>query len=91
MRFTKNFELVDVANEYMIIPVGETADTFKGLVVLNEASGYLLSHMRTDGNDISFDELVECLQSRYPISYEQASRDIAELLEKLLKFGILSE
>ena len=45
MRINKDFEIVEIANEYMAVPLGNAAASLNGVVALSEASVYLLRQM----------------------------------------------
>ncbi len=88
MKICDDFEIINVAGEYMAVPIGEKAESIKGLVVLNEATAFLLENMK---NSISIDELVSLLTERYDVSRERAQQDITDILTTLLEIGLVAE
>ena len=48
MKLKSNFEVVHIADEHIIVPIGEQREQFKGVVVLNEAAAFLLEKMSED-------------------------------------------
>ena len=88
MKMCDDFELVDVADEYMAIPVGEKADSVKGMFVLNDAAAFLLENMRENK---SKEELVSLLIKYYDVDREKASADITEMLDEMKATGLICD
>ena len=88
MKIKPEFELVNVADDYMLIPVGEQMEQFKGTVVLNEVSAFLLNLMK---NDISKEELINSLTKEYEIDHVTAQGDVEKTLKKMMEIGIINE
>lgn len=88
MKINKNFVLREIAGEHIIIPTGDTAPKFNGLITVNEV-GVSLLHMLQE--DVTFDGLVKGILDEYDVEEEVAREDIQEFLEKLTKGGILAE
>ena len=86
MKIKKDFELVELGDEYLIVPVGEKATSFQGVVALNTEAAFLLKKMKTD---ISIDELISTLIQEYGLAYNIARRDIEEYLNKLYGLGVI--
>lgn len=83
-----NFDVVDMAGEYIVVPTGKEAVSFKGVVALSEASAFLLKNMKEEKTE---DELVELLCSEYDVGSDVARADIKGLLTKLLDMGVIEE
>lgn len=88
MRIKSNYDLVDIADEYMLIPLGDAAISFKGVITLNEAAGFLLKHMKTHKTK---EELVSILMDEYVVDRVTAEADVQKLLNKLLDLGVIEE
>ena len=58
------FEITEVSGEFMAIPIGDTAHSFRGIVALNNASAFLLRQMETHK---SKPELVNLLCSEFKV------------------------
>ncbi len=86
MIIKSTMEIVDVANEYMIIPTGDAASSFKGIVALNECSAFLLKNMKTEKTE---EELTELLMSQYLVDKATAEKDIHIFIEKLSNMGVI--
>ena len=63
----KRFVLRKVAGENILVPVGNTALTFNGLVTLNESGAFLWKHMEKNRTR---EELVQEVLQEYEVSEE---------------------
>ena len=88
MRIKPTFELIEVAGEYMLVPVGDSTASFRGILTLNDAAGFLLDKLNTS---ITKDQLVDLLMGEYKIDQATAEADIDNLLKKLFDFGVIEE
>lgn len=88
MKIKSDFEIVNIDDDYMLVPVGDQIESFKGTVILNEVTAYLLEKMRVDR---TIEELIKLLTSEYDVDEITAQRDLAELLNEMRKIGILDE
>lgn len=88
MKIKAGYVLREVADQIIVVPTGQAAINFNGVITLNK-SGKLLWETLT--NNVSFDDLVNVLLEKYEVSKEQASRYVLEFLETLRKHNILDE
>ena len=88
MRIKPGFEMVNIAGDYLLIPIGDQIDQFNGTVVLNEVAAFIITKLNTD---IEKDDLVTLLVKEYNIAPRIAREDIDEALEKMKKIGIIYE
>ena len=86
MKMRDGFEIVNIAEEYMVVPVGEKAEEFKGMVVLNAAAAFLLDKMH---DDLNRDELVALLMERYDVDADKANKDVLEMLQTMYSLGLI--
>lgn len=86
MRIKSGFEVVNIGDEYMLIPVRDEANLFHGVVAINEETSFLIRHMQ-QGQEVG--TLADLLSSRYDVDSETATRDIKELLYSLDKMGVV--
>ena len=84
----ENFEIVKVADDYMLVPVGDQMDKFCGTVVLNEVSAFLLEKMKTDR---TVEELISFLMNEYLVEDKTAQTDVLSALEKMKAIGVIDE
>lgn len=88
MRISDQYMLRQVADEYLVIPVGEAALKVKGLIGLSESGSLLYRRLQrgcTEG------DLVELLVAEYDIDPGTALADTREFLDQMRRMGILIE
>lgn len=88
MKMKSDFEIVKVADDYMLIPVGEQVDCFNGTVILNEVSAFLLEKLQSD---ISKEELVHFVTDEFDVDLETAEKDVSRAVDALKEMGIIHE
>ena len=88
MRIRPNFDIVDIAGEYMAVPVGDEAVSFSGVVALSEAAAFLLKSMNEPKTK---EELAALLTQEYEVGLSAAKEDVDKLMETLLEIGVIEE
>lgn len=88
MRMENGFEIVNIADDYMLVPVGDQMDKFSGTVVLNEVSAFLLEKMK---KDVTEEELISYVMDEYDVDEKKAKEDIARVLKEMIEIGIIYE
>lgn len=88
MKRSENFLLREVADTLVIVPVGEAAISFPGMVTLNGTGAYiweLLEENRTVA------ELTKALMDMYEVGQETAQKDVESFIQQLIPIGAISE
>lgn len=88
MKIKSGFELVNIAGDYMLIPIGEEVDDFNGTLVLNEVAAFLLDKLKSD---IEREDLVQLLINEYDVDRITAQSDVDKMLNELIKMGVVYE
>lgn len=88
MRISDQYMLRQVADEYLVIPVGEAALKVKGLIGLSESGSVLYQRLQ---EGCSEEELVGALLAEYDIDADTARSDTRAFLEQMRRMGILIE
>lgn len=88
MRVNDQFILRTIADENLLIPVGDTAIQVKGLIALSESGVLLFNKLKTG---CTKKDLMAVLKSEYEVSDDEAGRDIDAFLEQLRQLKILIE
>ena len=81
MILSSNYEIIEIADEYLAVPVGEMAKRKK-----DKAAAFLLNKMK---NDISKQDLIDSLLSDYDIDLSTAQKDVEVFISTLLEYGII--
>ena len=88
MKRSPDFLLREVAGSHVVVPVGNAARSFPGMMRLN-ASGRFLWELLQD--EQSEESLTKALLERYDVSPEQAAGDVAAFLERIRSVGALND
>ena len=88
MKLKKDFALRQVADTWVVLPLGSATADFNGMLTMNETGALLWKTLEmSDDSKV----LVEALTSEYTVAVEQAQNDVEEFLSKLKKVGCLEE
>lgn len=87
MKIKDGFVFQEIADDYIVVPVGETTNDVHGIIKLNETGAFLWKCMTE--NDLSFEELAELLVKKYSLGKEDAQKDVNNFIVKLNSFGCL--
>jgi hypothetical protein len=88
MKIDKSFILREIAGDYVIVPTGETALQFNGLITVNEVGAFLWEKLQ---EEITEQELVEAVLAEYEVDADTAKKDVSEFLDYLVKGSILEK
>ena len=86
MKASNQFILRTIADEHLLIPVGESAISVKGLIALSE-SGLLLYKKLMDA--CSREDLIAALTAEYEVSEEEAAQDTDAFLNQMRQLNML--
>ena len=86
MKLKPDFQIVQMANDYMLVPTGDQIDSFNGTVILNEVSAFLLNQLK---EDLEKEDLVERLVMEFDVESATAREDVDAAVEKMKQIGIL--
>ncbi|MBQ8858798.1 MAG: PqqD family protein [Clostridia bacterium] len=89
MKINENFLLREVAGNRVVMPVGEAAERFNGMIKLNGSGAYLFEKIQTGAADE--EGLVAAMLADYDVDEETARRDIGNFITTLRKMGIIEE
>lgn len=88
MKIKENFVLRQVADTWVVLPLGQATVDFKGMLTLNE-SGVLLWRLLEKGT--TREALAAALTEEYEVSETEALADADEFVQKLRVVGCLAE
>lgn len=86
MRINSKYELIDVADEHLAVPVDSEVTSFKGVVVLTEAASFLLKNMKSSKTKA---DLVKMLINEFDVDEKTASNDVDLFIQKLENLGMI--
>ncbi len=86
MKLNENFVLRQVADTWVVLPLGAATLDFHGMLTLNE-SGVLLWNTLAQGADR--EALASALTAEYDVGFDQALADVDAFLKKLEGVGCI--
>ena len=86
MKLKENFALRQVADTWVVLPLGSATLEFNGMLTLNEAGALLWKALEQGANR---EILADSLTKEYIVDREQALNDVDEFLAKLAKVGCI--
>lgn len=88
MKLNGDFVVRQVADEVIVLPVGETALKLNGMIMLN---GVSLIIWRCLEQETDVPTIVTAVTEQFDVSAKQAEADVLEFLEQLRGAKLLSE
>ncbi len=88
MKIKKGFLVREIADTYIVVPVGERVIDFKGIMTLNDTGYFLWKRLL---EEISYDSLLAALLEEYEVDEATARMDIDEFLQTARESGVLEE
>ena len=88
MKINENFVLREIAESWVVIPVGEKSVDFNGMMNLNE-TGVLLWRKLEKGAEK--EDLVSAITAEYEVSADDAANDIDVFIDVLKKVGCIDK
>lgn len=86
MKIKEGFILRKIANNDMVVPIGNNIADFNGVISLNETAAFLWRHLLAD---ITLPELTNVYMQQYGISTETAKIDTECFLMQLKRRNML--
>ena len=86
MKLKGKFILRQVGEDVVVVPTGETALHFNGMIMLNAVSRILWERL-AEGADLP--QLVAAVTAEFEVSADEAAADIDEFLAALEQAGLL--
>ena len=86
LRETKEFIKRNIAGEIVLVPSGQTAREFNGMVTLTGTGEFIWEHIEETE---SFSHLVQLILEEYEVDKDTASQDAAGFIMQLLQAGMV--
>lgn len=86
MKKTKEYIKRQILDEIVLVPTGETAQEFNGMITLSDTGNFIWDHIETT---TSFNHLIEMILEEYDIDKETATQDAASFIMQMLKAGMI--
>jgi hypothetical protein len=86
MKVKEGYILKNVSGKNIVVPVGEEAINFNGLITLNSSGKMLFEALQ---RDVEMIQLVQLMLVHYDIDEETAKNDVNAFVNKLKSKGII--
>ena len=80
----EKFVIREIAGDYIMMPVGGTAQKFSGLIMANEVSAFIWENI---DKVYSVEELTKLICKEFVVDYKEAFTDTKELVEQMKVAG----
>jgi hypothetical protein len=87
MKAKYTFEIMEIDDQMMAVPVGEEADELHGILKLNESAAAILELLKEETSE---EEIVQKLLEKYESSEEEMKNYVHDYLAELEKAGLLA-
>lgn len=88
MKRNPEFVIRQVADRFVIVPVGTAAEKFSGMITINATGKFLWDLLE---NEKTLESLAQALVKEYEIDMELALKDVKTFLEPILSTGAIVE
>lgn len=86
MKLKYTFEMMELDDQQMAVPVGEGADKFHGILKLNESAAAIFGLLKEDTTE---EAIVEKLLEKYETTEEEARTYVHEYVSELKEEGFI--
>ena len=86
MKVRTSFAVREIAGDYILVPLGEMALKFSGMITTNEVGAFIWECLQ---EDVSKEELLEKVLEEFEIDRETAEQDVGQFLENLDELGLM--
>ena len=86
MKIKKGYILKSVSDKYVVVPVGEEAIHFNGLITLNRSGKFLFESLKEES---TVESLTVSMIEKYDIDAETAEQDVLAFIKKLKEKNII--
>lgn len=87
MKIKDGFLLREIADMWVVVPLGERVIEFNGLINLSESGALIWRALEKEVQDKS--ELIQLLMSKYEVGKEMATIDTDEFLSNITQRGFI--
>jgi isocitrate lyase len=86
MRRSREFVLREVAGKYVAVPLGQVAETFRGMITMNKTAKFLWDLLEEEQTEES---LIKALIQTYGITEERAAGTVKKFLDAVYPTGAI--
>lgn len=87
MKISDEYIMREIAGDYIIVPTGQAAFNFQGLITVNELGAFIWRLLQE--KDICFEEIIKAIKVVYDVDDEVVRIDTIEFLNQLIKHKMI--
>ena len=80
------FEMMQLEDEIVAVPVGKDATDFCGVVKLNDTAAFVFNHLKEDTSE---EAVLDALEEEYEATREDLKADLSKCLAQFQEKGLL--
>lgn len=84
MKKKEDFIVREIAGDIIMMPVGETAAKFNGLVMANEVSAFIWENIENVNNA---EDMTKLVFDEFEVDFDEAKKDVEYIMGELVKAG----
>lgn len=88
MKIQYEFIKRDIAGETFLVPLGDSAAKFKGIIAINEVASFVWDLLQDGKNE---EEIVQAVFAEFEAPEEEIRKDVSDFLGELREMEILGE
>ncbi len=89
MKLKYDFEIMDMGEEYVAVPVGDAAEIIHGTITLNEVSADIFRQLK---EETTLEKMHKYLKSKYnESSDDEIGQTLVAFMNKLLNAGLIED
>jgi hypothetical protein len=88
MKVKEDYVTRKIADEIVIVPTGEAAARFSGMITVNETAAFIWEQLQEETTE---DEIIRNIQTEFEVDKETAANDVHGFLEVLRREGMIEE
>ncbi len=86
MKLKPDFVIHSIGDETLMVPTGEAAERFHGIVRLNDTAAFILEQLQKETTEAA---VVQAVLDAYEIDRPHAEREVEKIVEKLKSIDAL--
>jgi len=88
MRLKYMFELIELDDWTIAIPVGEQSHEVQGVIKLNKTAAYIFDLLR---DEVTENTIIMALEKKYDATHSQLEEDVHKCIETFKARGIITD
>lgn len=86
MKIKKEFCMRNIYGENTLVPVGDTASSFKGIIKVNEIGSFIWNSIEKSLNE---EEIISMIVKDFNLDFNQAKNDVHDFINYLKDVNII--